>query len=273
MKILIAADMEGVTGVTTWDQVTPGHAEYARFRKLMTEDINAAIRGACDAGATEIVVADGHWNGSNILIEDLDRRARLNSGSPSPLSMMEGIDESVDAVFFIGYHARNGSENAILDHTWSSRTVANVWLNDLLTGEYGLNAAVAGHFGVPVIMASGDQTACQQMVELLGGIETAVVKQASGRFAAECLTPQVTQDLIYTAANRAVERLGDEDMPEPFVLDTPVRVTVEFFSSDMADRASKIPFTEREGTCVSFTAPEMTVAYLAFRSMVTMASG
>ncbi|HEY7506802.1 MAG TPA: M55 family metallopeptidase, partial [Nitrososphaera sp.] len=213
MKILIAADMEGITGVTTWDQVTPGHAEYTRFRKLMTEDINAAIRGAYDAEATEVVVADGHWNGSNILVEELDRRARLNSGSPSPLSMMQGIDESVDAVFFIGYHARNGSESAILDHTWSSRTVANVWLNDLLTGEYGLNAALAGHFGVPIIMASGDQTACKQISEQLGDIETAVVKQASGRFAAECLSPEVSQELIYTAANRAVERLSENGVP------------------------------------------------------------
>jgi len=273
MKILIAADMEGITGVTTWDQVTPGHAEYARFRRLMTEDINAAIRGAYDAGATEIVLADGHWNGSNILIEDLDQRARLNSGSPSPFSMMQGIDESVNAVFFIGYHARNGSASAILDHTWSSRTVANVWLNDLLTGEYGLNAALAGHFAVPVIMASGDQTACKQMIELLGELETAVVKQASGRFAAECLPPPVTQELIYAAARRAVERLAEEDVPDPFVVDTPTRVTVEFFSSDMADRAAILPFTEREGTCVSFSAPEMIVAYSAFRSMVTMAMG
>jgi D-amino peptidase len=273
MKILIATDMEGITGVTTWDQVTPGHAEYDRFRRLMTEDVNAAIRGACDSGATEVIVADGHWHGSNILIEVLDQRARLNSGSPSPLSMMQGIDESVDAVFFVGYHARNGSENAILDHTWSSRTVANVWLNDLLTGEYGLNAALAGHFGVPVSMASGDQTACRQMSELLGDLETAVVKQASGRFAAECLPPAVTQELIRVAATRAVERLAGEAVPEPFVLDTPIRVTVEFFSSDMADRAAILPFTEREGTCVSFTAPEMIVAYSAFRSMLTLAVG
>jgi D-amino peptidase len=273
MKILIAADMEGITGVTTWDQVDTKHPEYARFRRLMTEDVNAAIRGVCDAGASEVIVADGHSHGSNILIEDLDRRARLNNGSPSPFSMMEGIDESVDAVLFIGYHARNGSQNAILDHTWSSRTVANVWLNDLLTGEYGLNAAVAGHFGVPVIMASGDQTACRQMSELLGDLETAVVKQASGRFAAECLSPLVSQELIYAAANRAVERLAAGDVPEPFVVDTPVRVTVEFFSSDMADRASRIPFTEREGTRVSFNAPEMIVAYSAFRAMVTMGMG
>ena len=101
MKILIAADMEGITGVTTWDQVTPGHAEYTRFRKLMTEDINAAIRGAYDAGATEVVVADGHWNGSNILVEELDRRARLNSGSPSPLSMMQGIDEIIPVDIYV----------------------------------------------------------------------------------------------------------------------------------------------------------------------------
>jgi D-amino peptidase len=270
MKILIAADMEGITGVTTWDQVDTHHPEYIRFRKLMTEDVNAAIRGAIDAGATEVIVADGHSRGSNILIEDLDGRARLNSGSPSPFSMMQGIDESFDAVFFIGYHARNGSANAILDHTWSSRTVANVWLNDLLTGEYGLNAAIAGHFGVPVIMASGDQTACQQMSELLGDIETAIVKQAVGRFAAECLPPLVTQERIYSAAHHAVERLADDDVPEPFVMDTPVRVTVEFFSSDMADRAATIPFAERDGTRVSFTAPEMTSAYSAFRSMVML---
>jgi D-amino peptidase len=185
--------------------------------------------------------------------------------------MMEGIDESVDAVFFIGYHARNGSPYAVLDHTWSSRTVANVWLNDILTGEYGLNAALAGHFGTPVIMASGDQTACAQMSELLGDIETAVVKQASGRFSAECLAPQVAQDLIYDAACRALERLSEGDVTDPFVLDPPIRLTVEFFSSDMADRASMIPFTQREGTRVTFTAKEMETAYAAFRSMVAMA--
>ena len=273
MKILIAADMEGITGVTTWDQVTPGHAEYVRFRKLMTQDVNAAIRGACEAGADEVIVADGHWNGSNILIEELDARARLNTGSPSPFSMMQGIDESVDGVMFVGYHARNGSPNAILDHTWSSSTVANVWLNDILTGEYGLNGAVAGHFGVPVIMVSGDQTACAQVVEILGDMETAMVKQATGRYAAECLPPQVAQEMIFMSAARAVTRLGDGDTPDPFVLDTPVRLTVEFFKSDMADRASRIPFTQRDGTRVSLTTQEMASAYSGFRSMVTLALG
>ena len=273
MKILIAVDMEGITGVTNWDQVTPGHVEYTRFRKLMTQDVNAAIRGAFDAGADEIAVADGHWNGSNILIEELDPRARLNSGSPSPFSMMQGIDESVDGVFFVGYHARNGTPNAILDHTWSSKTVANVWLNEILTGEFGLNGAVAGHFGVPVILATGDQTACGQIVEQLGDMETAIVKQATGRFAAECLAPAVTQEMIYLAATRAVQRLEDGDAPDPFVLDAPIRVTVEFFTSDMADRASKIPGTQRDGTRVSLSAPEMASAYWGFRSLVMLAVG
>jgi D-amino peptidase len=273
MKILIAVDMEGITGVTTWDQVTPGHAEYARFRKLMTQDVNAAIRGACEAGADEVIVADGHWNGSNILIEELEPRARLNTGSPSPFSMMQGIDESVDGVIFVGYHARNGTPDAILDHTWSRMTVANVWLNDILTGEYGLNGAVAGHFGVPVIMVTGDQTACAQVVEILGDMETTVVKQATGRYAAECLPPQVTQEMIFMSAARAVTRLQDGDVPDPFVIDLPVRVTVEFFTSDMADRASKIPFTQRDGTRVSLTTQEMASAYGGFRSMVTLALG
>jgi D-amino peptidase len=273
MKILVAVDMEGITGVTTWDQVTPGHAEYARFRKLMTQDVNAAIRGAFEAGAEEVIVADGHWNGSNILIEELDSRAKLNTGSPSPFSMMQGIDESVDGVMFIGYHARNGTPNAILDHTWSRMTVANVWLNDMLTGEYGLNGAVAGHFGVPVIMVSGDQTACAQVVEILGDMETAVVKQATGRYAAECLPPQMTQEMIFMSAARAVTRLQDGDVPDPFVVDMPVRVTVEFFTSDMADRASKIPFTQRDGTRISLTTQEMASAYSGFRSMVTLAIG
>src|SRR3972149_5100374 len=237
MKILIATDMEGITGVTTWDQVTPGHAEYARFRRLMTQDVNAAIRGAFEAGAQEVLVTDGHWNGSNILVEELEPRARLNSGSPSPFSMVQGIDESVDGGMFIGYHARNGSPNAVLDHTWSSKTVANVWLNDILTGEYGLNAAVAGHFGVPVIMVSGDQTACAQVTELLGEMETALVKQATGRFSAECLNPQVTQELIFTSAMGAVARLEEGEAPDPFVLGARVHVSVEFFESNMADRA------------------------------------
>ena len=173
----------------------------------MTEDVNAAVRGAFDGGAKEVFVTDGHASGSNILIEELDPRASLNTGSPSPLSMVQGVDE-VDGVLFVGYHARAGSPDGILDHTWSSRTVANVWLNDILVGEYGLNAAVAGHFDVPVLMVTGDQTACMQTVELLGDLETVVVKHATGRYSAECLPPKIAQGMIQKAAAKAVGRLA-----------------------------------------------------------------
>jgi len=271
MKILIAADMEGVTGVTTWDQVTAGHFEYPRFRRLMTEDVNAAVRGAFDGGAKEVIVTDGHAAGSNILVEELDPRASLNTGSPSPLSMVQGVDE-VDGMIFVGYHARAGSPDAILDHTWSSKAVANVWLNDILVGEYGLNAAVAGHFDVPVIMVSGDQTACAQTIELLGDLESVVVKRATGRFAAECLPPKLTHSMIQKAAAQAVNRLVRGKTPAPFILEEPVSLSVEFHSSAMADHAMRVSGAERDGTCVSLSLPDMVTAYHAFRGMVSLAA-
>lgn len=272
MKILIAADMEGISGVTTWDQVTTGNSDYERFRLLMTEDVNAAIRGAFDAKIEEVFVTDGHASGSNILIEDLDPRASLNTGSPSPLSMVQGVDE-VDGVIFVGYHARAGSPDAILDHTWSSRTVANVWLNDILVGEYGINAAVAGHFDVPVLMVTGDQTACTQAVELLGDLETVVVKHATGRYSAECLAPTVAHGMIQKAAAKAVNRLAKRKAPMPFVLEEPILLSVEFFTSVMADHAMRMPEAERDGTCVTLSLPDMLTAYNAFRAMVALASG
>lgn len=272
MKILIAADMEGITGVVHWDQVTPGHYEYPRFRKLMTQDVNAAIAGAFEGGANEVVVADGHWNGTNILVEELDPRARLNSSTSAPFSMMQGIGEDVDGVMFIGYHARQGSQNAVLDHTWSSKCVANLWLNDVLVGEYGLNAALAGYFGVPVLLVSGDQTACAQTAELLGSVVTVVVKQATGRTSAECLSPQITQKMLTDGARRAVHALKRGNAPEPFVLDAPILVTVDFMTSDMADRAMRLPGTARDENRVSVEAPDMAAAYSAFRALVGLAT-
>ena len=272
MKILIAADMEGISGVTTWDQVTAGKPEYARFCRIMTEDVNAAVRGAFDGGAKEVFVTDGHGGGSNVLIEELDKRASLNTGSPSPLSMVQGVDE-VDGAIFVGYHAHAGSPDGILDHTWSSSKVANVWLNDILVGEYGLNAAVAGNFDVPVLMVTGDQTACTQTVELLGDLETVVVKHATGRYSAECQPPKVAQGMIEKAATQAVRKLAKRKAPAPFVLEEPILLSVEFFNSAMADHAMRIPEAERDGTCITVSVPDMVTAYSAFRALVTLASG
>jgi D-amino peptidase len=271
MKILIATDMEGITGVTNWDQVDPNHPEYPRFRRLMTGDANAAVQGSFEARADAILVTDGHEHGTNILIEELDPRAHLICGDYSPLAMIQGIDQGIDGVIFVGYHARAGSQNAILDHTWSSRRVANLWLNDILVGEYGLNGAVAGHFNVPVLMLTGDQTACAQASELLGSIETVVVKTALSRMAAECLPPQVTQVRIQQAATQAVKRLQQGQAPKPFVVSSPVHVTLDFNSSDQADQAALLPASKRvDGRRLIFTADDMLAAYFAFQAAVAL---
>jgi D-amino peptidase len=273
MKILIAADMEGITGVTNWDQVDPHHSEYPRFRRLMTSDVNAAVRGVCDSGVDEILVTDGHERGGNILLEDLDPCAHLICGDYSPLAMVQGIDQGVNGVILVGYHARAGSQNAILDHTWSSRRIANLWLNDILVGEYGLNGAVAGHFNAPVLMLTGDQTTCAQATELLGDIETVVVKTALSRMAAVCLPPQVTEELIQKAASKAVKRLQAGEAPKPFVVQSPVRVTIDFNSSEQADQAALLPGSKRlDGRRLVFSADDMLAAYTAFQAAVAMVS-
>ena len=272
MKILIAADMEGITGVIHWDQVDSSHPEYARFRKLMTADVSSAAQGAFDGGAEAVLVSDGHGSGRNILIEELDARVRLNCGGPSPFSMVQGIDSGVSAAMFVGYHACVGSQNAILDHTWSSIAVADMWLNGRSVGEIGLNGAVCGHFGVPVILISGDQTACAEATELFGALETAVVKQASGRMAAECLAPEVSHRLIYEAARRAVQRLSSGQSNQPLQFQRPLTLAIQWVTSDMADRVMMLPNARRrEGRLVEFACEDMPAANRTVRAAVTLA--
>ncbi len=271
MKILIAADMEGICGVVAWDQVNPEHGEYPRFRELMTDEVNAAVRGACDAGADKVLVADGHANGRNILIEDLDPRAQLHSGYPSPLGMITGVENGVDGALFVGYHARAGTERAILDHTWSSKRVSNLWLNGELVGETGLNAALCGHFQVPVLLVCGDRAVCEEAQSLLGEIETVAVKEATGRSAASCLPPEVAQERVYEGAHRAVTRLSHGEAPDPSYVALPVTLTIEFPNSSMADGAALIPNMERQGRQLSYRAPDMVTAFKAMRSALSLA--
>jgi D-amino peptidase len=273
MKILIAADMEGITGVVHWDQVMPGNADYPRFRKLMTEDVNAAIRGAFAGGATSVSVVDGHNDGRNILIEELDPRASLTSGSPAPLSMVNGVDDGVNGVMYVGYHARMGAIDGILDHTWSDERVSGLWINERAFGEAGLNGAVCGHFNVPIIMACGDQTLCAEVKEFFGDeIETVQIKKAVSRMAAECLPPAQTGKLIEEAAKRSVINLKKGNMPKPFKVSAPIKMALEFGQSDMADKASFMPHAKR-GTDrrVEYTADDMVTIYLAFRTMLALA--
>jgi D-amino peptidase len=273
MKILIAADMEGITGVVHWDQVNPSHAEYQRFRRLMTGDVNAAIRGAFSGGADSVSVTDGHNNSRNILIEELDTRGVLNSGSPMPLSMVHGVDQNVDAVFFVGYHGRIGAQNAILDHTWSDERVFNLWLNGRLFGESGLNGAVCGHFNAPVIMISGDQTVCAEAQDFFGAdVETAVVKKAIGRMAAECLPPAVTAKLIEDAAKRAMKKLAKKKAPQPLKMKAPITMVLEFVQSEMADKAMIMPGAKRlDDRKIQYIAEDMVTIYFAFRTLLALA--
>ena len=272
MKILIAADMEGISGVVNWDHVDHTHPEYARFRRIMTADVNAAIQGAFDGGATEVVVADGHGYGYNILVEELDPRARLNSGNIAPFAMMQGISAEFQGVFFVGYHARAGTPNAILDHTWSSRAVYNLYLNDQVVGELGLNASLAGHFGVPVVLVSGDDAVGHEARATLGDIETVAVKRTTSRMSAECLPPAISQGLIKEAAMRAVLRLQSSVKPAALVVQTPVKVAIEFTQSEMADKAHRMPGATREGRKITFTAADMAAAYPAFRTAANLAT-
>src|SRR5262249_13027981 len=205
LKIYISADMEGIGGVSTWDvQAEPKGREYEKFRRLMTLEVNAAVDGAFDAGATEFLVADSHGDGQNIDVELLDKRARLIRASPRPLGMMQGIDSTFAAVIFVGYHAREGAADAVLAHTFSGRLA--VKLNGVEVPEAGFNAAIAGDFGVPVVFLSGDQTIAQEARELLGATETVEVKHAIGFHSAEMLPPEESQRLIREGVRRGVER-------------------------------------------------------------------
>ena len=271
MKLLIAVDMEGISGITTWDQVTPGHAEWQRFRKIMTAEVNAAIAGAFDGGAADVVVTDGHWNGDNLLIEELDPRARLNTGSPSPFSMVQGVD-GVDAAFFIGYHARNGTAHAVLDHTWSAARIHNLWINGRLTGETGWNASLCGFYNVPVLLLSGDQSVSAEAQEWIDHIDTVVTKVAQGRWSAEVRQPAVVQAELRAAAQAAVEKHLHGEGPLPLRTAGPVTIRIEFSGSDMGDKAALLPgITRLDGRTLEYNAADMPGAYAAFRAAVTLA--
>jgi len=267
MKVLISVDMEGITGVVSQSHTDYTTAEYQRFRRLMTGDANAAIEGALAGGATDIVVNDSHGNMDNILIEELNPAARLISGSPKPFSMMEGIGSDVDAVFFVGYHARAGSAPAVHDHTWSSMQIYAATLNGQPMGEIRLNAALAGHFSVPVVLVTGDQLATAEAREVLGDVETVTVKIARGRCAADCLPPAKSAPIIRQAAQKALERKR-----APFVVQPPITLGIEFVRSIQAERAELMPGAKRTGArSVEWAGEDMVSVYRTWRAFVYLA--
>lgn len=272
MRVYISVDMEGVAGVVHEDQTDPTEprhaADYNRFRRLMTDEANAAIAGALEAGANAVLVNDSHWLMRNLLAEDLNPRAELLSGGPKRLSMVEGIDQGFDAAMFIGYHARAGTRNATIDHTYTSR-VYEARINGQAVGELALNAAIAGVHAVPIVLVSGDQALAAEATALLGaGVETVIVKQAVGRFAAKSVAPVMACERIRSGASEALKRKH-----VPFRFTSPIRLEVDFIVSQMADMAELVPGSTRVGgRTVAYIGEDYKEVFRAWRAMYNLAA-
>ena len=242
LKVYISADMEGIAGVVSPDQLGPTGFEYARFREFMTAEVIAAIEGAREAGATEILVSDSHGNGLNLLIERLPADVRIVRSWPRPLGMMEGIDSSFAAAIFIGYHSGTTNPSGVRAHTLSSASYAGVALNGVQVPEAGLNAAIAGHYGVPVALISGDDAAVEETRRLIGDIEGVVVKRAISFHAASTLTPQAAQSLIRERVKAALARRASL---RPYRVTTPVRLDLTFKNYRPAEILGYLPIVQR----------------------------
>lgn len=269
LRVYISADMEGVAGLISNRQFSENGADYAMGRRLMTGEVNAAIEGAFLAGATEVVVNDGHGAGMNLLPDELDRRALLITGAQRPFAMMEGLDGSYAAVVMVGYHARAGTASAVMDHT-NSGNIRSLRLDDVEVGEFGFNAALAAHYGVPVAFVSGDRALVEEATALLPNITVVAVKDGLGTTAARSLSPAVSRERIRERVASAIRR-------RPATVNTGApsrhRVTVELQRSSQADLAMMVPGMERvNARTVRYAAPDMPAAYRMFRLIVLLAA-
>ena len=269
MKIYISADIEGISGIVAINQVIPGEREYQRSRELMTKEVNAAIEGAIEIGATEIVVNDLHGDGTNILIESLNDKAQLIIGSSRKGAMMEGLDSSFDAVILIGYHSKM-NVSGVLSHSFHGGVISNININSKDVGEFYMNACVAGHYNVPVVLVSGDNILAAEVKEVNAAIETAVVKTSFGRYAAKCLTPSVVYETIKEEVKVALINAKNID---PIKLQEPLEMNVTFLNSGQAEFASIMPGTELvEPNIVSYRGKSIIDVYRALTAMIKIAS-
>jgi D-amino peptidase len=269
-RVLISADLEGVSGIVHSTEINPGGYDYERSRELMTAEVNAAVAGvlAAERSAT-VLVADAHGPFRNLLPERLDRRVRLVRGKPRPLGMMAGLDAETEAVLFVGYHARAGAGPAVLAHT-SSDAVLGVRLDGRPMGEIGLNAALAGHAGAPVVLLSGDEAACAELADLVPDALTVPVKRALGQSAAETLHPEEVRQRLREAAAAAVAR---REEVRPLVVPGPVRLEVDLAGPYTVDLATLVPGVERAagGRTVAFGAADLPEAYRLVQLLVQLA--
>lgn len=258
LKVHISVDMEGVAGTVTGDQLGPTGFEYGRFREFMTREAMAAVNAARSAGATEIVVADSHGNGENLLIEQFPPDVRVIRSWPRRLGMVAGIDEGVDAAIFIGYHAGTNNSSGVRAHTFSSATLTRVALNGTNMTEGSWNAAIAGQFGVPVIMMSGDEASIAEVRKIVGPIEAAETKRSLGFHSANTLTPQASYDLIGTRVQAALGRRAEF---KPLKTQTPIVVDVSFKHYLPSEVLAYLPIFERtDSHSIRYRAKDMVEA-------------
>ncbi|MCX7918023.1 MAG: M55 family metallopeptidase [bacterium] len=238
MKIFIATDLEGISGLCSEDQTFSSTGrEYELARKYMAEDVNAAVEGALSvAQNAQVIVNDGHGRGYNMFIQDLHPAVELFSGELRQFGL-DGLDKSVDLMFLIGYHAMSGSEG-LLNHSMSSRTISRIWVNGKEIGEIFLSAAIAGEFGVPVGLVTGDTIAVKEAQQLLGHIETVAVKEPVARQSAKLLPVELARNRIREAAKRAVAR---NHQFKPFKVKPPVELKIEFILTQHAEQQMLIP--------------------------------
>lgn len=243
LKVFISVDMEGITGVVNWKEVSRTGKDYDYFRRIMTKEANAAIEGTLAAGATDILVRDSHGSARNILPEMLNKNARLlRDWSGGFKSMMEGIDETFDAVIFLGYHAKAGTPNALLEHTMSG-SITDVSINGVSLPEAGINGLIAGNYNVPVVFLSGDLAICKQAKGLFGEIETVAVKEGIGN-AALCLHPEVAREKIKQGVQKALSNLKKY---QPFKLKPPYKMVLKLKREELVNEKSFYPGAKRTG--------------------------
>ncbi|MFC8780595.1 M55 family metallopeptidase [Streptomyces nigra] len=269
MKILISADMEGATGVTWPGDVLPGTPQWERCRGMFTSDVDAAVRGFFDGGADSVLVNEAHWSMRNLLLERLDERAEMLTGRHKALSMVEGVQHGdVDGIAFIGYHTGAGMEG-VLAHTYLANQITGVWLNDVRASEGLLNAHVVAEYGVPVVLVTGDDLACEDALGYAPEARKVAVKDHVSRYAAVCRTPARTAADIRAAAKDA---MGIAGRREP-VQAGPHTVAVEFDAEHLAMAATVVPGVARIGERkVAYTSERMYEAIRTFKAVTTIAS-
>lgn len=256
MQVYLSVDLEGVAGVVHVDQTRRTGADYERARRWMTAEASAAIAGAYDGGATAVLVNDAHGDMRNFVLEELDPRAELITGSLKPRSMVEGVASSFGVALFVGYHAGAGSRAGILDHTYYGRVVARLRVGGRDWNETALNAAACGELGVPVGLVTGDATACAQARHHLGDVATVVVKDAITRYAARAVHPTVACERIRAGAQAAVERARTGTL-SPFRPAPPFDLEIDFVNAACADAAKLVPHTRRvDGLTCAYRAPD-----------------